>query len=55
MIGTPVFGATDPDSGDTASLTYSMECGADTGRFFIDSSTGQVSFQSTYDTGITLV
>ncbi|XP_045187476.2 cadherin-23-like [Mercenaria mercenaria] len=47
VIGTPSFGVTDPDSGDTATLTF--DCGSDTGYFLMDSSSGQVSFQSDYD------
>lgn len=51
VVGTPAFAASDPDSGDTATLTYSMDCGADTGWFYMDSSTGEVRFQADYDTG----
>ena len=47
MIGTPTFGVTDPDAGDTS--TYTMDCGTSTGYFFLDSATSQVSFQSDYD------
>ncbi|XP_045159272.2 cadherin-23-like [Mercenaria mercenaria] len=47
VIGTPSFSVTDPDSGDTATLTF--DCGSDTGYFLMDSSSGQVSFQSDYD------
>ena len=47
MIGTPPFGITDPDSGDTKSLT--IDCGTHTGYFTMDTSSGQVSYQSDYD------
>lgn len=47
VIGTPNFGIMDQDSGDTAVLTN--DCGSETGYFFMDSATGEVSFQSNYD------
>ncbi|XP_060568295.1 cadherin-23-like [Ruditapes philippinarum] len=46
VIGTPSYGVRDQDNGDTK--TYSINCGADTAKFYMDSSTGQVSFQSDY-------
>ncbi|WAR14433.1 FAT4-like protein [Mya arenaria] len=47
VIGTPSFGVTDPDSGETARLT--MNCGTETGYFHMDPISGQVSYQSDYD------
>ncbi|KAL4229500.1 hypothetical protein ACF0H5_012540 [Mactra antiquata] len=47
LIGTPSFGITDPDSGD--SYTLALDCGTETGYFSMNSSTGAVSFQSNYD------
>lgn len=47
VIGTPDFGVTDPDAGDTA--TYTMDCGTDTGYFLLDTATREVSFQSDFD------
>ncbi|XP_053376788.1 cadherin-23-like [Mercenaria mercenaria] len=47
-IGTPSFGVTDEDNGD--SQTFSMDCGTDTAYFLMDSSTGEVFYQSSYDT-----
>lgn len=37
----------DPDSADTK--TYSLDCGSDTNRFSISSSTGTISFQGDYN------
>jgi VCBS repeat-containing protein len=46
VIGTPPFGITDVDTGDTKTLTN--DCGAHTG-YFLMASSGQVSYQSDYD------
>ncbi|XP_060559152.1 protocadherin-like protein [Ruditapes philippinarum] len=51
VIGTPTYGVTDEDSGDTK--TFSLNCGDDTASFYMDSSTGQVSFQSDYSIATT--
>ncbi|XP_053376789.1 cadherin-23-like [Mercenaria mercenaria] len=49
IIGTPSFGVIDQDTGD--SHTLSIDCGTYTGYFLMNPSTGEVSFQSNYDTG----
>ncbi|XP_053376790.1 protocadherin Fat 4-like [Mercenaria mercenaria] len=49
IIGTPSFGVIDQDTGD--SHTLSIDCGTDTGYFLMNPSTGEVSYQSNYDTG----
>lgn len=46
VIGTPSFAVTDPDIGD--SFSYSINCGSYTHYFLMDTSTGEVSFQSDY-------
>lgn len=46
-LGIPAFGVTDPDIGDTSTLT--LDCGAQTGNFLIDTSSGEISYQSDYD------
>lgn len=47
VIGTPSFGITDPDAGDTTTLT--LDCGSETGYFLADATSGEVTFQSDYD------
>lgn len=47
VLGTPAFGVSDPDSGDTKTL--SLDCGNMTGYFSINSNTGQIMYQSDYD------
>ncbi|KAL4229501.1 hypothetical protein ACF0H5_012541 [Mactra antiquata] len=47
IIGTPSFGISDPDSGDSYTLT--LDCGTETGYFSMLGTTGEVSFQSNYD------
>ncbi|CAG2202039.1 DCHS1_2 [Mytilus edulis] len=49
MIQNPYYQYTDVD-GDT--LKFSLDCGADTGRLDIDSSTGLLSFSTDYDLDI---
>ncbi|KAK3098569.1 hypothetical protein FSP39_020759 [Pinctada imbricata] len=46
VIGTPAYGVTDPDSGDTH--TYSIDCTS----LNIDSSSGQISLATDYDLDI---
>nr|XP_034312494.1 protocadherin Fat 3 [Crassostrea gigas] len=41
------YEVSDPDSADTK--TYSLDCGSDTNRFSISSSTGTISFQGDYN------
>lgn len=52
VIGNPLFDITDPDAGDTKTLT--LNCGSLTGYFMMNTTTGQISYQSNYDldTGI---
>lgn len=47
VIGTPNFNVDDDDASDTTE--YTMNCGANTGYVSIGRTSGQVTFQSTYD------
>ncbi|XP_052762071.1 cadherin EGF LAG seven-pass G-type receptor 2-like [Mya arenaria] len=47
VIGTPSFGLTDPDNGDSKTLL--LDCGAQTGYFYMHPTTWEIKFQSNYD------
>ncbi|KAH3750872.1 hypothetical protein DPMN_185408 [Dreissena polymorpha] len=47
VIGTPPFGLADPDAGDSVTLT--LDCGSQTAYFYMHSTSGQISYQSSYD------
>ncbi|XP_052781618.1 cadherin-related family member 2-like [Mya arenaria] len=47
-VGTPPLDAADPDAVDK--LTYSLDCGTETGYFYMHPETANITFQSKYDT-----